>query len=185
MNATIVSIVSIVDTRVYEEQGDRWVPIPGSGVALRCSRCNREHEVHATVALSDGSTAVVGTGCASKESAALAPAFRSGEARAKRVASLEAQIARAQALVAEADSIDQSVAPLSSPSVASRQVEPRRWEYTCGDAKVWGFAANDPERVRCAVATWRGNRRAERGYTHHHASARYALEDLTRKLDRT
>lgn len=65
---TIRRILSVVDTREYEEQGDRWVPIPGSGEVNECSRCGREHEVHATVELEDGSTVVVGTGCMKGES---------------------------------------------------------------------------------------------------------------------
>ena len=56
-------ILSVVDTRQYEERGDRMVPIPGSGDARDCDRCGRAHEVHATVAYEGGRTAVVGTGC--------------------------------------------------------------------------------------------------------------------------
>ncbi len=50
----ILKVVSVVDTREYEEQGDSFVPIPGSGNSNTCTRCGREHEIHWTVLLEDG-----------------------------------------------------------------------------------------------------------------------------------
>lgn len=47
----IVRIVRVVDTREYTEEGDRWVPVPGSGIENECARCGRLYEVHATVEL--------------------------------------------------------------------------------------------------------------------------------------
>lgn len=60
----IVKVISVVDTREYEEQGDSFVPIPGSGNLNTCSRCSRVHEVHWNVLLEDGQEAVVGGSCA-------------------------------------------------------------------------------------------------------------------------
>jgi hypothetical protein len=79
----IVGIVSVVDTREREEVGDRWVPIPGSGIQSVCARCAKEHEVHAEVELSDGTTRVMGTGCARQQDPEVASRIKSLESAAK------------------------------------------------------------------------------------------------------
>lgn len=81
-------ILSVVDTREYEEVGDRWVLIPGSGNPRECDRCGRLHEVHATVECPDGRVAVVGTGCMGLG----AEVARKVAARASRAARLSAEI---------------------------------------------------------------------------------------------
>lgn len=84
MNASrIVQILEVRDTREYMEDGDRWVAIPGSGAVRECDRCGRRHEVHATVVLEDGTTAVVGTGCMATESMEVQAALKAGAAQAK------------------------------------------------------------------------------------------------------
>jgi len=45
----IVRVLSVVDTRQYEELGDKFRAIPGSGQESTCSRCGRTHEIHAEV----------------------------------------------------------------------------------------------------------------------------------------
>lgn len=109
----IVGIVSIVDTRQYEERGDRWVPIPGSGEISQCDRCGRDHEVHATVELADGGCAVVGTGCMNGASLELEKAVKSGTSTAKTLARNRAILARelekieaARAIIAEVDALE-------------------------------------------------------------------------------
>ena len=97
---TIVRVLSIVDTREYIEEGDRWVPVPGSGEQHECHRCGRIHEVHAHVVLSDGSEAVVGTGCAKGESAEIVRALTNGANAAKRTRILEREVEKARSLVA-------------------------------------------------------------------------------------
>jgi hypothetical protein len=56
-------ILSVVDTRAKEEQGDRWVRISGTGDARQCDRCGRMHEIHATVQDEHGVQHTVGVGC--------------------------------------------------------------------------------------------------------------------------
>lgn len=87
----IVKILSVVDTRQYEEVGDKWVPIPGSGDEHECSRCGKPHEVHATVLTEDGKTKVVGTGCAAKDNMEMASRFNSLDRASKRLAMLKAE----------------------------------------------------------------------------------------------
>lgn len=100
---TISRVVSIVDTREYIEEGDRWVPVPGSGEQHECHRCNRVHEVHAHVVLSDGSEAIVGTGCARGESAEIVRALTNGANAAKRTRILEREAAKERSRVAAWD----------------------------------------------------------------------------------
>ncbi len=70
--AAIVRILAVRDTRAWVEDGDRWVPVPGSGQARPCDRCGRDHEIHVDVALADGTTALIGQGCARGDSMAVA-----------------------------------------------------------------------------------------------------------------
>ena len=86
-------LIRVTDTREYQEIGDRWVPIPGSGLESECARCGRSHEIHAEVALEDGSTAVVGVSCARGDS--IEPEVRRGASRAKTLARLRAEVAGA------------------------------------------------------------------------------------------
>lgn len=87
----IIKVLSVTDTRDYIEDGDRWIPVSGTGNEHECARCGRIHEVHATVECEGGVTAVVGTGCMSSESIAVASKLRSMGERAKRIAALMAE----------------------------------------------------------------------------------------------
>lgn len=182
-SAAIVRIIEVCDTRAYEEINDRWVPIPGSGNIRECTRCGREHEIHATVELDNGTTEVVGTGCAARATMHLAAAFRSGEARAKRVASLRAQIARLERLANEGRAIRAEVAAQPVPAVTHRQMGERRYEFACGDATVWGFNVEDAkERFDCARNAWCRKRCEERGFTYKHDHAAIALATARKAL---
>lgn len=98
----IVRVLEVEDTREYEEGPDgRFHPIPGSGNIRQCSRCGRDHEIHATVQLSDGTTEIIGVGCARRENMDLDAAFRTGEARAKRVRLLTFKLAAERKVLAE------------------------------------------------------------------------------------
>lgn len=95
----IVSILSVVDTREYEEGPDgKFRPIPGSGIPSECARCGRSHEVHATVLLEDDTTALVGTGCMAKADLSRKSQVQSADRLAKRVAKLRAELQHEKAL---------------------------------------------------------------------------------------
>lgn len=96
MNATasIVRILSIRDTRAFEDGDHGMRPIPGSGDARACDRCGRVHEIHARVELSDGTRATVGTGCMRGESMEVAKALASGARKATTVAKNRAIVRR-------------------------------------------------------------------------------------------
>ncbi len=66
--SAIIRVIAVRDSRQFEEIGERWVPIPGSGQSRQCDRCQRDHEIHVEVALSDNTTAVIGQGCARGDS---------------------------------------------------------------------------------------------------------------------
>lgn len=190
----IVRIVAIVDTRTYEEQGDRWVPIPGSGLVRQCTRCNRDHEVHAEVELADGSTAVVGTGCAARETVHLAAAFRSGEARAKRVKALRAELAKCEAEMARLTAAEQTVAAMPVPPVTVTIGRAREWSHSdeylfrCGDALrsiglEWGTSRHREE-TRAVIEQWVGKRVREI-VGREPSSIRRDLEDVRARLKKT
>lgn len=89
----IVRILSIVDTREFQEISDGvFVAIPGSGIERECSRCGRTHEIHATVELADKTVAVVGTGCARGESMAVQGGLKTGARNATATAAKEAKL---------------------------------------------------------------------------------------------
>ena len=163
----IVRIVRVVDTRTYEEVADdRWEPIPGSGDQNECARCGRMHEVHAHVALEDGTSAVVGTGCARGDDLVKAGAFASAASASKRVAKLRAQIANAEkqeAIYAEAAA---KVDALTPPAPVWTK-EPNRCGpgehhvITVGEGKAYSHQQTElsprdrSEREDCARNGWR------------------------------
>lgn len=187
----IVRIVGITDTRTYEEQGDRWVPIPGSGDIRQCNRCNRDHEVHAEVELADGSSAVVGTGCAARETVHLAAAFRSGEARAKRVKALRAELAKCEAAMARLTTAEQTVAAMPVPEVTVTVGRAHEWSrsdeylYRCGDALrsqglEWGISRH-ADQVRYVTRDWT-EKRVREIVGREPTSIRRDIEDVRARL---
>lgn len=160
----IVKIISVVDTREYVEDGDRFVPIPGSGQARECDRCGRSHEVHASVLLDDGSQAIVGTGCMGEES--LAREARNALARAKKSRVEGLKYKRKEARREAWDRVRVEVLELRPPE---HEVATKNGErvIVVGDAYVYWptWHQDQQERVRAVVDRWRGNRMVERGVT--------------------
>ncbi len=112
----ITRIISVVDTRSYEEHEDgKFHAIPGSGVVRQCDRCGREHEVHATVELEDGKTAIIGTGCMTAEDSESAEKLRSMDAAAKRLARLRAEKAAYERILADWQTIRAEVKSIPVP----------------------------------------------------------------------
>lgn len=165
----IVRILSVRDTREVEEVGDRFVPVPGSGLARACDRCGREHEVYVDVELEGGVTAVIGVGCARGESMDVQARIKSAVSAAKTRARLAAELAAARAAHAAAVAAWDEVIKLPLPEAA---MVARHWtergdreEWGMGDAIVWvlpGCTFND-DRRRALVNAWRRRRYEERG----------------------
>lgn len=185
MNNAAPEIIQVVDTRQYEEQGDRWVPIPGSGNLRECDRCGRTHEVHATVKYADGTVKVVGTGCMDlgKEIA------RKVAAKASTRARIAAQLAAAEAKLAAGLELEAKVNALVAPAVTDGPVETWGPTLVCGDAKVGTKFANGnmSERYEAVVRAWRHNRAVELNggeYPTAVYSLRLAVEDIRRRLQK-
>lgn len=190
----IVEVIEVVDTREWVEgPDDRWYAIPGSGNPHECSRCRRTHEIHALVELESGARAIVGTGCAARESLEFAGAFRRGENRAKRVKELAARIAKQERLVAQDRAIRQEVSALTPPDREVVVLPQERFggirdaEVRVGDGKclaklseLSGLGLD--ERTRCALHFWRINRLRERGWTEAHELASGRLDELRKRL---
>lgn len=136
----IIEVVSVVDTREYvEDRDDRFVPVAGSGVVHDCDRCGKEHEVHATVKLADGSLAVVGTSCAKQESTDIVKALRNGAARAKRRAAESAKWAAKRRKMDAREEAKRLVAMMTRPAVTFTSDDRGRYAHM-DDARVWIFA---------------------------------------------
>lgn len=176
----IVKVVSVVDTREYEEQGDSFVPIPGSGNSNTCSRCGREHEIHWTVLLEDGQNAVVGGSCAKAYSLDLGPnIFMSVSLAPKVILSTERLASRHKRLTVELSTYESRLADLER-AIAEVAALPRPLFITdemvlssgtkiptvrAGDGDVvWCqfSGTEDPERRRVALHSWESKRISER-----------------------
>lgn len=185
---TIQKILSVVDTRQFEEIGDRWVPIPGSGHDHICSRCGRPHEIHATVLLDNGTEMLVGTGCASKENAELASCFMALDRAAKRLAMLLSEQSAHNAKVSAFEAASAMVDSMSRPEIAigfgvwsvGREAGTKFQTLVCGDAEVRCPSGDSDERRRCVVDVWKSKRMAELGFP----NRIHARCDFTREIAR-
>lgn len=184
----IIEIISIEDTRTYEEQGDRWVAIPGSGQDHECSRCGRLHEVHATVRLEDGSLAIIGTGCAKGDS--MEGAIRRGASTAKTRARNQAKLAKLDARLKEVLRIMADVAALELPPVerdtVARKVGRDKGKaipvLRMGETTVWlTGAGSEKERLEDLASSWRCDQLRKRGT---YQGATYGLRAEIQKLER-
>lgn len=110
----IVKVISVVDTREYEEQGDSFVPIPGSGNSNTCSRCGRDHEIHWTVLLEDGQEAVVGGSCAKSYSLDFR-IIQGAERQASRQKRLAAELSTYESRLQELERVIAEVGALKQP----------------------------------------------------------------------
>ena len=176
----IVRVLGVKDTRQYEEgEDDKFHPIPGSGIKNQCHRCGKDHEVHATVELDDGTQACVGTGCMVKDNADLAARVKSMDAAAKRLARLKAEQTGHQAKVAKWETAKVQADAMTAPPVEHLD----GWLHM-GDARVklqdWSEA---PERQATLERGWRENRLADiLGVERYRAARPSARVDLAKKI---
>lgn len=171
----IVEIVEVRDTREYAECGnDEWVPVPGTGELHDCARCNRTHEVHATVRLASGQTAIVGTGCMGSKS--LNVEARRAAGTAATVARLRARLAALKGRQELWMDADCTVLSLPRPEVAFRVTQEPAGTLlsaTLSDPALPGlvraerylrFEPDSPalraELAKAAARTWTSKRRA-------------------------
>ncbi len=158
-------VKQVRDTRSFVEDGDRWVPVPGSGDVRECDRCGRTHEIHAEVVDAAGRAAVVGVGCMN---ATVAEQRRlSGKAtRDARKAARERARAAARA---EFDAHTRAVAAMVFPHDQVRR-QPADWggkpaeEWRVQDAGpvIVSEWADHEERMAVLTSNWRQRRMEER-----------------------
>lgn len=190
--ADIVRIIRVTDTREWVEgPDDKWRAVPGTGDERECERCGRAHEVHATVELSDGTVAVIGTGCA--KGSTMERKLRSSASAAKTTARLRGQLAAAQAALATAQAVHVGVDALELPPITEDEttlavgrdkgqpVPLLRME----DVTVWLQSWRDRrEAEECLAEHWRAARRADRGIRRPLHSYRAAVADLEKRLEK-
>lgn len=151
-------VVTVVDTRDYVEEGDRWIPIAGSGDSLECERCGRRHEIHAHVVDVNGASGIVGVGCAVADGPT-ARRLSSGATRDARRAAKEAATVEATARLEEA-LVSLPEFPADRVVVAPDDQWGMRWSVD--DVKCYGSSDHrHEERVRCLRDAWRRKRLAE------------------------
>ncbi len=177
----IVKILSIRDTRQYEEIGDKWVPIPGSGHENNCHRCGRSHEVWATVQLSNGQEAIVGTGCAGKDDAEAAARFTSLDRAAKRLASLRAEwVAFNEGLTAYENVLVEVRRNQPELSIGERTFvtgKPFKAVF-CGEAYAICHGEVTHERRECAIHGWEHSEMVKRGFATYPRASRSFERDI-------
>ena len=206
----IKRIIEIVDTREYIEEGDRWIALSGTGTIRQCDRCQRDHEVHATVELEDGSQAVVGTGC--MKGSEFERELKTGASRAKTTRRLECELAAARERLAVVEELKREVIGLEAPR-EEITFEPfgdhDGIKWTMGDVYVisqrntwdreqvefyqkrtpvthWKIvqAVAGEERWACLLDSWRTKRLVEKGW--HWSDERLATKvaDLEKKIEK-
>lgn len=188
---SIVRILQVVDSRQFEEQGDRWVAIPGTGDERECDRCGRRHEVHATVELSDGTVAIVGTGCMRGD--AMVPDLRRHASTAMSIAKAESQLLRARADLDRARVIEAECKRLPAPPITRcpmAELHPDfgrdgEFELRCGEQWLWWDprALSEAAAVDWVTHQWRMAREQDRGMPLGRvAGAELAVERLETRL---
>lgn len=154
------TIDRVVDTRDYIEDGDRFVPVAGSGDARPCDRCGRHHEIHAHVTDATGTPAVVGTGCMDA-TASVARHHASVARRAARDAARQRAADEAAGELARLRVIALAARPFDRDAVVKGGT-PERPEWRLGDCVVRGFAtSNEAERLGCLQGMWDDRRLAD------------------------
>ena len=158
----IVKVLKVEDTREWVEGADdKWRAIPGTGVVRACDRCGREHEIHWTVELADGSVAIVGGSCAVHD-AMDAKAVRSVEAKAKRTRRMGIELAGLDRRIAEWRRIEAEVDALPKPEIVESSVDGRRI-LRMGDADLTVHPWDKVDAVvRCLGFEWERGRMVER-----------------------
>ena len=179
--AEIVAVMSVVDTRQYVEDGDRFVPVAGSGESHACDRCGRGHEVHATVRLADDTTAIVGVSCMREKE--MAKEARRQANGAGITARLRAELAKNEALLARLVEAQKAAESMTAPEVEVRALDDRRGEYRCGDAWVWRFGSDEEKGRADAVREWRRKRVYERVACLPEVSLRGEIDRLRERLE--
>lgn len=181
-DAEIIRILEVVDTRDYMEEGDRWVPIPGSGAPNQCDRCGRTHEVHARVILADGANAIVGTGCMGKDS--VAKEARSLAMKARRRIELTSALEKVRQELTAAVGAWARVEALPAPPIEEGIVRTlsdgtEQPIIRCGDAEIWLHSPATRTVREDVVRCWRGKRFLDSG-----ARDGYLVRETIRSLEK-
>lgn len=193
---TVEKILSVEDTRSYEEVGDTFKPVSGSGILNSCKRCGKLHEIHAQVKMSNGEVWTVGTSCMAVGNKELAARFRSAESAAKKIAALTAKKARAVAYATKYRATREELTALGFPETTTGEVaypgtNSKSLRARMGDASVCYYPQSgtacfqsggfDAERAQCLRSSYLDNRMAERGFRRHPAT-NGELADIDRDI---
>lgn len=189
----IVRILSVTDTRQWDDAGGKWAPIPGSGEEHACDRCGRRHEVWAQVLLDDDSQITVGTGCAKQEAPEVVREMARRDRSAKRLRRLQHELVQAQDAWAHYQSVKSEVDALPAPEVEfSGHIDGgSSIVFRMGDETVWQPAPRgadalreirlEPHRREALEDCWRRREMARRGWVQ---SPRYWLSSIENEIQK-
>lgn len=182
----ILKVVSVVDTREYEEQGDHFVPIPGSGNPNTCSRCGRVHEVHWTVLLDDGQEAIVGGSCAKSydlDFRVVQGAERQASNQKRHLAALalyEGRLSELEKVIVEVGALKQPDFTIGEMTLKDGTKFPTVSLEDSGE--IWcQFEGITPERKGYAFSCWVSKRISERTKVKETVYQLKSLIEMTRK----
>lgn len=180
----IVKILSVVDTREYEEIADGvFKPIPGSGIESFCARCGAPHEVHATVQLADKNTAVVGTSC--MKGSSLEKEARAGASAAKVIAKLEVHLKHLLERYKGYRSAWAKVMEMPFPNITHSGGERGQMWMHMGDVKQGYFDPKDEQHAANNLKhNWRRKQLAQFGYNWDDEQLHFQIRDTKKALDK-
>lgn len=180
----IVKIISVRDTREYEEVADGvFKPIRGSGIESFCARCGRAHEVHAEVELANGRHAVVGTAC--MNGSRLEKEAKAAASAAKAVAKLEAHLKHLVERQQGYQAAWAKVMAMSFPKITYSGGERGQMWMHMGDVKQGYFDPKDEHHAANNLKlNWRRKQLAQFGYNWHDERLGSQVKDTQRALDK-
>lgn len=180
----IVKIISVRDTREYEEVADGvFKPVRGSGTESFCARCGRAHEVHAEVELENGRHAIVGTGC--MKGSRLEKEAKTAASAAKAVAKLEAHLKHLQERHGEFKKAFGKVQSMQPPPITHAGGERGQMWLYMGDAKQAYFRPGDEQNARNDVLRlWQAKRMGELGFTMRDQRLWQDIKETEKALDK-
>lgn len=151
---TITKVLSVVDTREWDDNQEPPKPIPGSGDPRQCDRCTRTHEVHVNVQLDTGAEACIGSGCARQNEMGM---VRKAVASAANVDRRTKQLAKDEKLLGQARVVQAEVDALPLPEIVDEGRDALGTRWAMGAVHVWQHDEGpiSDERRAALEGSWR------------------------------
>lgn len=191
----IIKVLAIVDTRekileTNEKGYDIWVRVPGTGIENECARCGKLHEIHVHVELENGEKAIVGLGCAKKESLDVAVRVKTLKSAINRLNKQLSLKSEYEKQIAKWNAVRETIIP-NVPKVTIKSNTEYSEAYTCGDITLIYNKRDRSENILTLQECWIRKRMSEQGISsikpekRHNEEKIKQLEELIKKLTET